>query len=358
MKTRVLFTSIAIACIALAAAGGTYVIPAAGSGPGAYGSIWRTELAVHNASMDKTADLNITFHHGTQSDGLTSPQIAPGVSRFYPDFVGVGYHKAGAGALVIEIKDEPSFRSVAVTSRTYNESGDGNWGQDVPAYNINEALGPADIGTLLGPGLKDKGTRFNFGIFAIEPAAVLWQLRRMNGDIEAEIEVSYAAWEHAQYNTGIETFFGRRPDDTDTVYARVLSGKVFVYGSIINETGDPTYVPGLRTRDNIHIVFLGVDINEDGDLEILDSNLDGILDAPLNIKASSFPYHFRISAAGDFGEPVTYEIVSSPVNTTLTDPDRIRVIAQASDIGKTGVIKVKVTSGATFAIFEIPIIIY
>lgn len=60
---------------------------------------------------------------------------------------------------------------------------------------------------------------------------------------------TWAAGMHIQYNSAVTKLFGVQTQDNDVIYARVREGRVFLYGSMIhNGTGDPSYVPGVRTR--------------------------------------------------------------------------------------------------------------
>lgn len=356
MNFRRFFSAILFLSVCAAAHAGTMIIPAAGTGPGAYGSQWRTQVNLHNASKHSVAEIRIYLHRETTVHPPVSLSLSPRETRSLENILDDYFDVTSGGGALRIVTDEPVSHSVVVTSRTYNASTEGgNYGQDIPAYDQSEALGTNDIGALLGPSLS-AGNRFNFGLYCHQAATVSWELVRFNGQVAATREVSYATGQHVQYNLGIETFFNSTPGNNDTIYARVKSGQAIAFGSIINETGDPTYVPGTRTRDGVAIIFKGVDLDEDGDLEILDANEDGVLDRAIEIKTSLFPSHFRVEASGDMGEPVIFSVLTSPTSAVFTDPSGLmRVVALSDVVNKIGEIVIRAESGTASATFRIPV---
>ena len=184
-----------------------------------------------------------------------------------------------------------------------------------------------------------------------------WDLIRADGTVAATKTLTYKPFEHAQYNLGVQSLLGAEPRDNDTVYAMVTSGKAIFYGSSINgATGDPTFVPSVRTRDAITINFLGLDIDENGTIDLADANHDGVLDAPLEVTTSMFPSIFRIVAQGEFGEAVTLEIVSAPAGGALfITADTIQMGASGDLKGTTGELLVRATAQGGTSVLTIPL---
>lgn len=355
MRIHRIFIAAAIALLSITATAATLVVPAAGTGPGAAGSQWESELTLHNAAPRQIL-VSIEFHRGT-THGPVSITLGPRATVSINDIVKTRFGiLSGSGALVIGVADRDA-RALAVTSRVSNVFAGGDYGQDVPAIDVKDAVLTGEIAALPGPSTAF-GNRFNFGIYPVDTTTVTWQLVRANGTIAASRQVFYAAYEQVQYGSGIETLLGVTPADNDTVYANVDSGQAIFYGSIINALGDPSYVPGIRTRDDILILFAGVDLDENGTVDLHDANADGILDTPIVIYTSLFPSHFRIAAEGEFGEHVTFEIVSTPTKTDLLDDEgAMRVVAMSDVNGTTGEIRVKATSAdGSSAIFAIPVL--
>lgn len=354
MKLRNLITIAAVALLAIAANAATIVVPAAGTGPGANESTWQSELTLHTAGP-RAVTLSVEYHQGMSVFGPVEVTLQARETLSIADVVRTRFGvEAGSGAIVINVADRDA-KSVAVTSRTTNVSAIGELGQDVAATDTANALRPGDIAALPGPS-SVAVNRFNFGIYAVEGSDVTWRVVRANGTIAASKDVAYAAGEHAQYNSGIATLLGVEAMANDTVHAVVTSGRAVFYGSIINALGDPTFVPGVRTRADIAIHFAGVDIDEDGTVDIADSNGDGVLDAAIQIPTSLYPVHFRVVATGEFGELVDFEIVSTPAPADLLNGRVVRVAAGGDVKGKSGTIVIRATSDGSAQLLTIPVL--
>ena len=355
MKFRNLIAAAAVAALPLSATAATFIVPAAGTGPGANSSQWQSELTIHNAAP-RIATLSITFHRGNQVFTSGPVTVAPGATQSIADIVKSTFNVDGStGALVIEMTDRDA-RSVALTSRTFNTSPTGEFGQDIPAVDAANALRAGDIAALPGPS-SITGTRFNFGLYVTEAASIDWEVVRSNGVVVATKNVAYAAGEHAQYNSGIQTLLGVTPLDNDTVQAHIKSGRAIFYGSVINATGDPTFVPGNRVREDILIQLTGVDLDENGSIDITDTNRDAVLDAPVTVFRSLFPNYFQVIAKGEFNENVTLEVVSAPADVQLLDNNgTLRVIVGGNVTATEGEIVLKATSEGSTQLITIPVV--
>ena len=355
MNIRTLITAAAVAALPLAASAATLVVPAAGTGPGSNNSHWQSELTLHTAAP-RAVTLTLSFHQASLAPVPASVTLQPRQTLSLSDVVKTKFGvDAGTGAIVIEVADADA-RTIAVTSRTFNttEAGD-EFGQDIPAIDAADALHAGDAGTIAGPS-QAAGNRFNFGIYATENTAVDWQLLRADGTVAANRTLTYPAGQHVQYNSGIRTLFDAAAQDNDVVNAKLTGGRAIVYGSVVNATGDPSFVPGVRTREDVLIHFEGIDVDEDGTVDIADADHDGVLDAPIDVIASAFPSYFRLIATDELGAAVTYEILSSPAETTLIDNAGTFRVAAAGDVkGTTGTVLVKVTTGTSSSILTIPV---
>ncbi|MBV8520388.1 MAG: hypothetical protein JO197_23555 [Acidobacteria bacterium] len=357
MNYRNLITAAALSLLPLAAQAATIVVPAAGTGPGANNSQWQSELTLHT-SGPRAVTLSLAFHTGTDVRGPVEVTLQPRETVSIADIAKTRFGLSSAtGAIVITV-DDKSAKSVAVTSRTFNTSPAGEFGQDIPAVDVANASGAGDIAALTGPS-NAAITRFNFGVYAVNAASVTWEVVRANGTVATSKDVTYAAGEHVQYNSGIASLLGVQEQNNDTVQARVTSGNAIFYGSAINNnTGDPSFVPSVRTRDDVNILFAGVDLDENGTVDVADANGDGVLDAPIAISTLAFPQYFRVVAAGEFGENVTLEIVSidEPAAATLLDANgTVRVGAPGELKGRTGELVVRATSDFATTLLRIPV---
>ena len=353
MKFRTILTAAAVALLSVAASAATIVIPGAGTGPGANNSQWQSELTLHSAAP-RPLTLSVFFHQGKTVLGPVSVDLDARETVSIADIVKTKFGlSAGSGALVIEVADR-DLRHVAASSRTFNISPDGEFGQDVPALKADDAALAGDIAALSGPS-SIATTRFNFGLYAVEATTVKWELLRADGTLAGSANATYAAGEHVQYNFGVSTVFGVQPQNNDTVYARILTGSAMLFGSAINETGDPTYVHSARTRDDIFIEF-GVDRDENGTIDISDANGDGVLDGTIEVFTGAFPNFFRIIAEGEFGEAVQLELISATSDSAFVDTrGTLRTAAFDGLKGKTGTIVVRATALGTSTVLTIPV---
>ncbi|MFP5247424.1 MAG: hypothetical protein ACLGH0_12085 [Thermoanaerobaculia bacterium] len=354
MKFRNVITAAAIAALPFAAQAASFVVPAAGTGPGSNNSQWQSELTLHTAAP-RAVSLLLTFHQASVPGAPVEVTLQPKETVSIADVVKTKFGVVnGTGAIVIEVADRDA-KTLAVTSRTFNTSAEGEFGQDIPAVEATNALRSGDIAAIAGPSVAS-GNRFNFGLYVTEEASIEWQLLRANGTVAATKTLTYDAGQHVQYNNGVKSLFEATAQNNDTVHAKVASGRAIFYGSVINATGDPTFVPGVRTREDVVIHFAGLDLDEDGTVDIGDTNEDGVLDATIDVASSLFPSYFRIVASDELGQPVTFEVVSSPAQTELLDANgTLRVIAAGDVKGKTGEILIKATTGASSSVLTIPV---
>lgn len=355
MKIKNILSAAAIAMLPVLASAATIVVPAAGTGAGANNSQWQSELTLHS-SAPRAMTLSLTLHQGKSVSAPVSVTLAARETVSIADVVKTKFGvESGTGAITIEAEDKDA-RSLAVTSRTFNASAAGEFGQDIPSYVVSADSNAGDIITLASPS-NASAARFNFGVFAVDATDVKWELVRADGTVATSKTVRYALGEQVQYNNGIESFFGATAQNNDTVYARVETGSIIAYGSVINNaSGDPSFVPAVRTREDIVIEFLGVDIDEDGTVDITDANHDGVLDAPLDIQTSLFPNYFRVLARGEFGETVTLTLLdAASVVDILNNTGTVRVTAYGDLKNTTGTIKFKGTADGTSTTLTIPV---
>ena len=195
----------------------------------------------------------------------------------------------------------------------------GQFGQDVPAVNANDAAMAGDTVVLQGPS-DATDNRYNFGIYALASATVRWDLIRTDGTRAASAEKTYPAGTQFQYNNGIVTLLGGTAADDDTIQAFVENGSVIAYGSAINNaSGDPTFVAGIRGRADTLVNFIGVDIAGDGTIDVTDANHDGILDQPIDLYMTAFPTYFRVVATGPNDAPLTLSFINPPDDARFVD---------------------------------------
>jgi hypothetical protein len=358
MKLRTIASAAFIVILAGALNAATLIIPASGSAPAANNSRWATDLTLHNSGLLPIA-AQIAFHDqsGTLPASVTET-IAPRSTRSLQDIVRARFgQESDTGALTIDVDDALAGR-LSVTSRTYNASENGQLGQDVPAIRSTEALATGDTGVINGPGnLVD--FRFNFGLYALEASVVHWQLVRADGTVGAATTVNYGAGVQVQYNGGASSLFASTAQNDDVVYAIVQSGHAMVYGSIIdNHSSDPTFVPGIRTLRDISINFAGVDVNQDGRVDVADADRDGTVDQTVDVFKAVLPNFIRLLATGPNGESVTFSLLDNPPDAVMLDPANGILEVMPSGLNKKGdteTLRVLASTATDSAVLVIPI---
>ena len=356
MNIRRILATASVALLPLTAGAATLIIPAAGTGSGANNSRWQTEVTLHNASSE-SVPVNLTWHDVAGTVTANPINLAPRATQSLSDVAKTLFGRDSAtGAIEITLPDALAPK-VGISSRTFNASPAGQFGQDVPAVRAEDAAAIGDLTALPAPS-SAADFRFNFGVYAVTKSTVEWELIRADGTSAATKSVDYAAGDQLQYNTGISALFGLDEKDGDVVHAQVTNGSAIFYGSAIdNATGDPTFVPGLRIREDIRINFTGVDVNEDGVVEAKDADHDGVVDTSVDMFTSMFGNYFRLVATGPNGEAVTFKILGENPDVLLLDPKGEILWSPGGNLrGTTGSLKVLATDTAgDSAVLTIPV---
>jgi hypothetical protein len=356
MHVKHILTAASIALLPLGASAASLIVPAAGTGPGANGSQWQSELTLHNLAANQV-DAAIIFHDAAGASAPVNFFIPARGTMTIADVVKTKFGKeAATGAIEVVVPDDMASR-VTVASRTINVSPNGEFGQDIPAIAVSDAAQPGDVAVLAGPS-SVANNRFNFGLYAAKDSDVTWELLRADGTVAATKQLSYTALTQLQYNGGVQSLFGVEPQNDDAIHATVTKGAAIFYGSAINNaSGDPSFVPGVKAREEIRVNFIGVDVNEDQSIEIKDANHDGVLDQPIDIfTTTGFPNYFRIVAAGEHGEPATFELLDAGNDAILLDANGTVSMAPSHAVrGETGALHVRITAGGSSVVVTIPI---
>ena len=349
---RILTTTIA-ALLPLAASATTLIVPASGTGPGANGSHWQTELTLHNTSASSVT-ATLTFHDAIGAAGTSTVAVAPSATVAIADVVASRFGRESATGAIEITFDNAFAQKLSIASRTFNTTSGGELGQDIPA--IDAAAATSDGNTIvLGAPSSTADARFNFGVYAVTAATVQWDLLRADGSIAGSKQVTYAAGSQKQYNDGVTTFFNASPQNSDTVHAVVTEGRALAYGSAINNaSGDPTYVPGLLVHPDLRINFAGVSFGNAGAIDVADANHDGVLDRAIDIQTGSWPIGFRVVVNSSTG--ATFELVNPPSDVKLVDTHGgILWTPSAALSGTSTTLTLRVTADGSTEIITIPV---
>jgi hypothetical protein len=352
MKVTRILAAVFATLLPLAAGATTLVIPASGTGPGANDSHWQTELTLHNLSASPVA-ATLTFHDILGSAGTSTVTVAPRATVAIADVVATRFGRAAATGAIEVTFDSAFAQKLTVSSRTFNKSAAGEFGQDIPAVDQSNIPDAGGTIVLSGPS-SATDARFNFGVYADSASTIQWDLVRADGTIAASKEISYAAGTQAQYNVGVSALFNTGSQDNDTVQANVTSGRAIAYGSVVNNlSGDPTYVPGLLARADSRINFLGIAFADNASVNVPDANHDGVLDRPIDIPTGTWPISFRIVV--NSATPAKFELLNAPPTLRLSDTQGgLTWSPDAASAGTTLNLKVRVTADGVTEIITIP----
>lgn len=352
MRITRLIALAAAALIPVAAGAATFIVPAAGTGPGLNNSHWQSELTLHSSSSTPMT-VTLTFHVEQGAAETSSLQLAPRATVSIEDIVATHFERlAATGAIEITVPDEFA-KKLAVSSRTVNVSDDGVFGQDIPSVKLADAVtagrsvvlaAPSDVAT----------TRFNAGLYAPIASSVRWELLRADGTVATSAVEEYAAGSQRQHNDFVRAFMKADPADNDVIVATVQKGSIIAYGSAINnESGDPNFVAPVETTTDIRVQFLGIDSDLDNQVNIADADHDGVLDAPVSIYATfPWPTSFRIMVNGS--NP-TFELAAPNPDVTLSKDGYVIWKATPSGGPNTGTLLVRIFVGNDVDVITIPV---
>jgi hypothetical protein len=227
--------------------GSVLYIPASAHVSGASGTNWRTDLELLNPGTERST-VTVSLLRAGQAN-LSPTQrtinIAAGQTARYTDVLSSLFGFSGAAALRIVNSDG----MVAVTSRTYNLTTGGTYGQFVGGVLNPTAIHAGQEGRIVqlthNRG-SNTGFRTNIGFVNVEDTATTVEVRlyTSGGSFLGSRSYTLSAYEFRQIDKIFQQVTG---GDVDEGYA-VLStptagGAFFAYATVIdNRTGDPIYV--------------------------------------------------------------------------------------------------------------------
>lgn len=332
-----------------------YVIPASGTGPGANNSQWQSEVTIHNAGLELLL-VKLSYHDAAGAVGSIDLPLPGRTTRTLSDIVKNDFGQTQSTGAIVFDTDDALRGKLSITSRTFNLSPAGEFGQDIPALTVTQSITFGDTGILNGPA-NAAANRFNFGIFASEETKIEWRLLRRDGTVAGSVVRTYKAGTQTQHSAGVSTLFAQTPQDNDVIHAKVLSGQAWIYGSVVNnQTGDPTYIPGARTRENLLPEILGIDIERDGIVDFKDADRNGVLDQALEASTGSFPNMFRIVARDPENSALTFVIVGGDGTAMFFDSNGTISWSPSGALRDTsGSLVVRVSDGLDSIDFTIPV---
>jgi CSLREA domain-containing protein len=219
-----------------------YWVPVAAHLDGANGSKWRTTVGTFNRSPSQ-AELELVLRTHNASFAVTAAVAGSGQGMFHDVAAQLGIDN-DKGTLEIR-----SDRPLIVTSRTYNQSAEGTFGQYLGGTTADEGLRSGERGTL--PQLTQSAAyRCNLGFANLGSAAAAVEvvLYDGGGSEVGALSVVLDPGRLHQEDRIYERVAGRGDIDGGYATITVTSGSgVVAYGSVIdNGTGDATTIPMWR----------------------------------------------------------------------------------------------------------------
>ncbi|HEY6140478.1 MAG TPA: hypothetical protein VI670_22215 [Thermoanaerobaculia bacterium] len=241
------------------------IVPAVGHAAGANNSLFESDLRISNVSAQSMKYLlNFTLSNtdGTASGQSTQIQVEPGATMALDDilasFFGIGADGGGAtGTLEIRpLTTSSSTTSLGTTaktsiqtvasSRTYNTTPTGTFGQFIPAIPYAQFLAKGGGVLSLQQVAQSAAYRTNFGVVEASGAKadVLVHVFDNSGtEVAAPIPISLQPGEHKQLNAFLAANGIALEDGRLEVEVTSSTGKVTAYASTVdNVTNDPLLV--------------------------------------------------------------------------------------------------------------------
>ena len=311
------------------------IIPAVGHAPGQNDSLFQSDVRVANVSAQtQKYQLNFTLSatDGTQSGQSSTIEIDPGATMALDDilanFFGIGSDSTAATG-VLEIRPLTSSTSnlsssttssiqTVASSRTYNTTTNGTYGQFIPAVPFSQFIGTGSRLSLQQIA-QSAAFRTNFGLVeaAGEPASVLIHVFNNSGqEVVSPIAQNLLPSEHLQLNNFLSTNGVSLTDGRLEVEVTSSTGKVTAYASVVdNVTNDPLLVsPVLKgSTTATRYVLPGVG---DFDIGIAHWKSDVRL---FNSASTSQPVALSYYAQGDPTHPLTSTMTLQPGETRAMD---------------------------------------
>jgi hypothetical protein len=231
--------------VPLGAAGAKrYVVPGVATLDAGSGNRWRSDMRVFNAGASPQAATLIFTPQGggTQSVPIT---LAAGEVRSLDDVLHTTFGADNAGGSVAVTTSQTS--KLAVTARTYFDTGSGTFGQYIPAFTESGGSGTGERALQILQVEQSEKFRTNLGLVELAGQAATVEIKALIPELKVSptISIELQPNQFVQYGSilaqlGYPTVYNSRL----SVRVTAGSGRVAGYGCLIDSaSGDPTYIP-------------------------------------------------------------------------------------------------------------------
>ncbi|HSP15635.1 MAG TPA: putative Ig domain-containing protein [Thermoanaerobaculia bacterium] len=238
------------------------IIPAVAHAAGANQSQFQSDVRLANLSSQAQSYLinfTPTATDGTQTGTTTTIQVDPGQTAALDDLLSSFFGTAadGSAAGMLEIRPIATTSSSSIfsavpnsalasiaSSRTYNVTSQGTFGQFIPAVPFSQFVGKGSILSLQQIA-QSSAYRTNFGLLEAsgEPATVVLHVYDKSGNLLADIPESLLPSEHLALNGLLSANNITLDDGRVEVEVTSSTGKVSAYASVLdNLSNDPLLV--------------------------------------------------------------------------------------------------------------------
>ncbi|MCU0303479.1 MAG: PKD domain-containing protein [Thermoanaerobaculales bacterium] len=234
--------------------GGELVVAAAAHVGGLEGTDWRTDLEVCNFDPD-IADLEVAMLVSDQantSPATASMSLAASSCERVPDVLDALFDHEGSAALELR----SAKHEIAVSSRTYNRTTTGTYGQFLPGAGEPAVVTvgqEARLVQLAQSSGNDTGFRTNIGFVnrTAVPIQIEVDLRFGTGTSLGTLTVPLEPYEHRQLNRIFRQVTSGEVANGFAVVSSTSPGAAFVaYASVVdNASGDPVFIPAAQLED-------------------------------------------------------------------------------------------------------------
>lgn len=234
--------------------GNELVIAAAAHVGGLEDTDWRTDLEICNFTGESTQfDLNLLMtDHNNSPPQSVAMTLAGTTCERVSDVLDASFSYEGSAALEIQ----SSKHELTVSSRTYNTTDTGTYGQFLPGASAAAVVAAGEEARIIqlaqGTG-SSTGFRTNIGFVnrAGTPTIVALDLRTETGTSLGTLEFTLEPYEHRQINRVFrQVTSGQVSNGVAVVSTSSAGGSFIAYASVVdNASGDPVYIPGMVVGD-------------------------------------------------------------------------------------------------------------
>ncbi len=260
----IFFFLVLIPLTAAAQVNDTYVIPAAGNTPGAFGTRWMTSFSVFNPQSYELK-VSVTYLPTLGGQGLeVLVRVPANAVEFSNNVLSDYFHVSGTGALLVATfpEDNPTVpnnvisRAFLVTTNTFNNSSSGTFGQTIPGIWTGLQDFATDGISAVAHGVRNisnQGWRANIGAVNLGRTSVNMRVTVFDIDgrvIARDLPFRIPPLAHIQDSLPVQVDRGSVEFVVDDSTKQTV---VFPYVSVIDQfSGDPTYQsPTLLATANV-----------------------------------------------------------------------------------------------------------